>query len=66
VVVALAMRLPARVFDEPGTGTPDEASTKSAVMARAEIGITRIGDPLSKPGSWDTKQSKACNEICNA
>jgi hypothetical protein len=54
-----------RVFVDPALGPPDEVSTESALRARAEMEIARMGDPLSKLGMWDEKLSKACNEIWN-
>jgi hypothetical protein len=50
---------------EPALGSLDKAPTESTLRARAETGIVRIGDPLSKPRMWNEKLSKAYNEICS-
>jgi hypothetical protein len=50
VVATLALRLPARVFEAPTLGPPDEALAESALEARTQTGIAGIGDSPSKPG----------------
>jgi hypothetical protein len=61
-VEALALCLPACVFEEPALGPSDEALIKSTYESRPETGITEMGDPPSNLGTWDTKLPKACNE----
>jgi hypothetical protein len=59
---AVALRLSARVFDEPAHEFSNVAPTKSAFGPRAEIGVARIGVSPSKSGICDTKLSRAYNE----
>jgi hypothetical protein len=58
-----ALRLPAHIFARPVLGPLDEAPTESALGAHAETRIAWIEDSLSKPGMWDKKFSKDCDEI---
>jgi hypothetical protein len=55
-----------RVLVEPTLRPLDEAPTESTLGTGAKIGITRIGDLLSKPGMWDEKLFKTYNKMRNA
>jgi hypothetical protein len=52
-----------RVLVEPTLRPLDEALTQSTLGTGAKIGITRIGDPLSKPRMWDEKLFKTYNNF---
>jgi hypothetical protein len=55
--VAAALRLPARVLEDPAPGLVDESSTDSALRVRAEIGFVSI----LKLGLVEKKLSSTCN-----
>jgi hypothetical protein len=57
--VEAALRLLARVFQDPVVGPRNEAMTDSALGVQAEMGIAGIGISPLKPGMRAMKLSKA-------
>jgi hypothetical protein len=60
-----ALRLLARVLDDPTLGSVEESSTNSVLGVQAVIGMTRIGSSPWKLGIGEVKLFRSCtNCIC--
>jgi hypothetical protein len=59
---AVALSLPAPIFQGPALGPLDEASIESALGVRSETATAGMEDPPSKPTMCKTKLSRVCGE----
>jgi hypothetical protein len=62
VGVAVTLRLPARVLEDPALGPFDDALADSTLGVRTEVETVGIGVSPLRPGIGEMKLSKACNQ----